>query len=680
MLSIMKLSPALQRCFFLSVACFLAICIARPCKAGEEAAIEDRLREQVGYLASDELEGRGVGTKGIDLAADYLARQFKDVGLKTDLIDGSPFQHFNVVTSSKLGEPNVLKISGPPTEPDSQPRLLELKLGEQFTPLAVGGSGKLELPLVFVGYGITAKDENYDDYAGVNVEGKAVVVLRHEPQQDNPHSAFNATDHSQYAPFSRKISNAFEHGAAAVLFVTDDFDIRKTVLDHERRWQAEVDRLAEENIKFKAIEKPTDENVKQHRQQVASAVETIRQLADQIQSAADPLLGFEGAGSGSEGRNFPVLYVRRSAMDDVIRQALGKSLAAIEQEIDTGPTPQSRALEGWRALGETKVLRQEADVKNVIAVLEGDGPHANETVVVGAHYDHLGWGGPGSAAHGVNEIHNGADDNASGTVALVEVARQIAQRGKPPGRRLVFIAFTGEERGLLGSAHYMRNPLYPLGTTVAMLNMDMVGRLDQEKLIVHGTGTANVWDEMIDRLGKEYSFQITKKPGGFGPSDHSSFYAQKIPVLHLFTGTHSDYHRPSDDVEKLNLAGMRRVTQLVAQAAIELADGPQRPEYQETKGSSFAGGGGDRPYFGSIPDFAQDKPGYALSGVTKGGPAERAGLRSGDIIVGLGESKVGNLEDFDSALRKHKAGDTVPVTVQRGAESLTIPVTLDPPK
>ena len=655
--------------------------LALQAAAEEDATIENRLREQIGYLASDDLEGRGVGTKGIDMAADFLARQFKELGLKTDLIDGTPFQHFRVVTSSKLGEPNTLQFVGPP-DTSNEPKALEMKLGEQFNPLAVGGSGKFDLPLVFVGYGITAKDENYDDYAGINVEGKAVIVLRHEPQQDNPHSAFNGTDHSHYAPFTRKISNAFEHGAAAVLFVTDEFDIRKTVRDHERRWQAEVDRLAEENEKYKAIEKPSAENLKEHREQVAKSVETIRELAERIQSATDPLLGFEGAGGGSEGRNFPVLYVRRSAMDGIIRQALGKPLAEIEQDIDKGPTPQSRALEGWRAIGETKVERQEADVKNVIAVLEGVGPHANETVIIGAHYDHLGWGGPGSgsAARDVKEIHNGADDNASGTVALVEIARQIARRGKPPGRRIVFMAFTGEERGLLGSAHYTRNPPYPLADTVAMLNMDMVGRLSEEKLIVHGTGTANVWDEMIDRLGKAYSFQITKKPGGFGPSDHSSFYAQKIPVLHFFTGTHSDYHRPGDDVEKVNVPGMRRVAQLVGEAAIELADAPQRPDYVETKGSSFAGGGGDRPYFGSIPDFAQDKPGYVLSGVTKGGPAERAGLRPGDIIVGLGESKIGNLEDFDSALRKHKAGDTVPVTVQRDNETLTLPVTLDPPK
>jgi membrane-associated protease RseP (regulator of RpoE activity) len=184
----------------------------------------------------------------------------------------------------------------------------------------------------------------------------------------------------------------------------------------------------------------------------------------------------------------------------------------------------------------------------------------------------------------------------------------------------------------------------------------------------------------VDRLGKELGFAISKKPGGFGPSDHSSFYAKKIPVLHYFTGNHKDYHRPSDDFEKLNVEGMRRVAQLVAQTAIELARAESRPTYVETKTPLAAGGGGDRPYFGSVPDFSQDQPGYALMGVTKDGPAERAGLKAGDIIVQLGQSKIGSLEDFDSALRKHKAGEKVPVVARRGNDQVQLEVVLDPPR
>jgi hypothetical protein len=637
------------------------------------------LSEAAKYLASDELEGRGVGTKGLDLAADYVAKQFREIGLKTDLFDGGPFQQFTVTTGAKLGSPNELTLLGPSGD-DGQPRKITLKLGEDFNPLAIGGSAKLDLPLVFVGYGITGKSENYDDYAGVDVKDKAVVILRHEPQQANPHSVFEGTNVSPHAPFRRKVSNAYGHGAAAVIFVTDEHEVVGNIAAARKRWQAAVDQIAEANEKFKAVKNPTDDERKKHEAQIVGLADDVKKYAEALAKAQDPLLGFDGAGrDASEGRNFPVLAVRRGAIDQVVQAVAGKSLAQLEAEIDKGPTPRSRELAGWKAVGEVAVEREESPVKNVVAVLEGEGPHADETIVIGAHYDHLGFGGTGSAAPGVHEIHNGADDNGSGTSVLLEVARQLAARGKPP-RRIVFVAFTGEERGLLGSARYVRTPPFPIDSTVAMLNLDMVGRLKDEKLIVHGTGTAKEFDALVDRLGKDYGFTITKKPGGFGPSDHSSFYGVKVPVLFFFTGSHNDYHRPTDDPDKLNVSGMRRVGEMVVDAALALAGADARPEYLDVKGDGARLGGGDRPYFGSIPDFAQDRPGYALTGVSKDGPAERAGLKGGDIIVKLGDSKVGNLEDFDTALRKFKAGDKVPVVVQRGGEELTLEVTLDPPR
>lgn len=649
-------------------------------RAEDASTIESRLSDTAKYLASDELEGRGVGTKGLDQAADYVAEQFRAIGLKTDLLDGGPFQKFKMTTGSNLGEPNSLAFVGPAAAGgSSQP--IELKLGEGFNPLAIGGSGKFDLPLVFVGYGITAKKEGYDDYEGVDVKDKAVIILRHEPQQNNPHSVFDGTDHSQYAPFRRKVSNAYEHGAAAVIIVTDDFDLKKNLAAKRDRWQVAVDEIAKANADFKAIKQPSADEWQAHVTKLRNLADDVKRYAEEIDAAADPLLPFEGAGpEGSEGRQFPVIAVRRSVLNPIIENAFGRSLAAIEQEIDKDLKPQSKQLAGWMVKGEVTVQRQEVEVRNVIGVLEGEGPHADETIIIGAHYDHLGLGGANSAAPGVKEIHNGADDNGSGTTVLLEVARQLVAQGKPP-RRIVFIAFTGEERGLVGSARYVREPLVPIDKTVAMLNLDMVGRLADEKLIVHGTGTAKEFDALVDRFGKEHGFQITKKPGGFGPSDHASFYGAKVPVLFYFTGTHTDYHRPSDDFDKLNIAGMRRVANLVAQTAEVLAKADTRPEYQEVAGDTERmGGGGDRPYFGSIPDFAQSEPGYAISGATKGSPADRGGLRAGDNIIQFGDSKVGNLEDFDSALRKYKAGDKVPVVVKRKGQEVKLEVTLDPPK
>ncbi len=649
--------------------------------ADSAAEADKRIADSAKFFADDARQGRGIGTKGLDDAADYLAEQFGSLGLNTRLFSGSAFQKFKMTTGANLGPKNTLALVGP-DDKEGKPRRIELKIGQSFNPLAIGGSGKLDAPLVFVGYGISAKDEKYDDYADIDVKDKVVVVLRHEPQQSNPHSVFDGTKNSQYAPFNRKISNAYEHGAVGVLFVNDDFDIKKSLSQLQDRWLKACEKIAERQAKFKEIKSPSEEEITKYRAELGKLIDDAKALDKQTAEAQDPVLGFNQAGGGADSgsRNMPVCFCRRAELDRVMKAALDTDLATIEKQIDKGPTPQSKPLTGWKAVGEISVDRKEAEVKNVVAVLEGDGPHAEETIVIGAHYDHLGAGGVGSLAPGSKEIHNGADDNGSGAATLVEVARLLASRGKKLPRRIVFIAFTGEEEGLIGSARYVREPLYPLESTVAMLNMDMVGRLKDEKLIVHGPGTAPELDKLVDRWGKELKFEITKKPGGFGPSDHSSFYAKKIPVLHFFTGSHSDYHRPSDDFDKLNIDGMRRVSVMVSEIAAALAEADAKPTYTETKAPAAAGGGGDRPYFGSIPDFSQDQPGYALTGVTKDGPAEKAGIKAGDIIIQLGPSKIGNLEDFDSALRKFKGGDKVPVVVKRGKEDVKVEVTLDPPR
>jgi peptidase M28-like protein/PDZ domain-containing protein len=663
--------------FPLVTAVLLAGIASRTIGAAEEAnsaaVTEHRLFESVRYLASDELEGRGVGTRGLDRAADYLAAQFSELGLKTQLVDGGPFQKFKVTTSAELGKQNHLALVGP------DGKQAGWKLGDDFDPLAIGGSATLDLPLVFVGYGITDKDNHYDDYQGVSVEGKAVIVLRHEPQQDNPHSIFNGTQNSPFAPFSRKLSNAYEHGAAAVIFVTDDYDIQHRVEQRRKVWQQALGELTEAQAAFPKIEHPTLEQTEAHRKLVEPLLTKIHEQGEKLRAEYDPLLGFTGAGSGGDGARLPAVNCRRAVLNAMFRSALNTDLAALEHEIDQGPKPRSREISGYRLVGRVSVERHEAEVKNVIAVLEGEGATADETIVIGAHYDHLGWGGDGSFVPDKREIHNGADDNASGAAALVEVARELTRREHKLPRRIVLIAFTGEERGLLGSAYYCRHPLFPLERTVAMLNMDMVGRLQDDKLIVQGVDTATEFGPIIDRLNERAGFKITRQPGGFGPSDHASFYGQKIPVMHFFTGVHKDYHRPTDDYDKINATGMRRVAEFVAETAVALAEAPGRPTYKETKPPAMLGGG-SRPYFGSIPDFSNPEPGYSISGVAQGGPADKGGLKAGDTIIRLGDSRIGNLEDFDSALRKHKGGDKVGVVVKRAGQEVTLSVTLDAPR
>lgn len=650
-------------------------------QAEDLAAVEARLSASVGYLASDDLEGRGIGSAGLDRAAQYIAEQFAALGLKTDLYQNTPYQAFSMRTGAELGPVNAAALVAPPPNDLARPERIDLKLKDDYTPLSLGGSGKIDLPLVFVGYGITAPDEHYDDYADVEARGKAVIVLRHEPQQDNPHSPFEGKQTSQYATFVRKVSNAYEHGAAAVIFCTDDHEIQDKVDRRYKRWQAALDQVGEAREKFKNVERPTAERIRLHETELAKLLDKVQEEAKKLAAEYDPVLDFQTAGEVGEGRDFPVLHCRRGVLDAAVRGALGVDLAELEKRIDNGPAPQSKELTGWRIQAEVAVLRKEAEVKNVVAVLEGAGDLADETIVVGAHYDHLGHGGSGSLSPGSSEIHNGADDNGSGTAALIEVARQLVSRPQKLPRRIVFIAFTGEESGLIGSARYVRQPPFPLDKTVAMLNMDMVGRLHDNKLILQGCNTAAEFDAMVDKLNEALDFQITRKPGGFGPSDHSSFYAKQVPVIHFFTGTHGDYHRPSDDVEKLNLEGMQRITQLVAGMAIEIAEAAQRPTYQRsTAGMPRGGGDSSRPYFGSVPDFSQDQPGYALMSVSEGGPAEKAGLKGGDIIIRLGESKIGGLEDFDSALRKFKAGDKAPVTILRDKKEQVVDVILEEPR
>jgi Tol biopolymer transport system component len=304
--------------------------------------------------------------------------------------------------------------------------------------------------------------------------------------------------------------------------------------------------------------------------------------------------------------------------------------------------------------------------RNVLALLEGSDPGlAAEVVVVGAHYDHLGHGPFGSMTPEVREIHNGADDNASGVAAMLAAAERLAA-GRRPRRSVLFLAFTGEELGLLGSAHYVANPAVSLDRKVAMLNLDMVGRLESDPLIVHGTGTAEEWDELL-RSANADGIVLSYRPEGYGPSDHTSFYARDIPVLHFFTNVHADYHRPSDDWERIDTAGVRLVAELVARVAGAVADRPAGLALVRGAGEPprQGGGGGSGAWLGTVPDFAPVEHGVRLSGVSANSPAETAGLRAGDIVIRIDDHDIKDLYALTDALRERRPGDAVTVTYVR---------------
>ncbi len=318
--------------------------------------------------------------------------------------------------------------------------------------------------------------------------------------------------------------------------------------------------------------------------------------------------------------------------------------------------------------------------RNVVAMLPGtDRRLAAEYVVMGAHYDHLGTGGFNSLAPEQHAIHNGADDNASGVAAMIDAAERLAI-GPRPRRPVVFIAFTGEEEGLLGSSHWVKQPTVPLDSVVAMLNLDMVGRLKENGLVVYGTGTAAEWEGLVtpelDRLG------ITRRsfiPDGYGSSDQTPFYMNGVPVLHFFTNTHSDYHRPGDDWEKIDVPGLHAVSELVASLARQVGSGERMaviPDVGKPEPAAAATSPGYGAYLGSIPDFSPVERGVLLGGVREGSPADLAGLRKGDVIVRLGGMDIADLYGLTDALRAHKPGDTVEIAWLRDGQTMRGTTTL----
>ncbi len=638
------------------------------------------LLSDVKYLASDALEGRGVGSKGLDLAADFIRDQFAAAGLNVTRVNGGAFQVFTMATGAKRGEPNRLTFRWPAGQ------TIELALDADFVPLSFGGTGPIAGELVFCGYGIDAPDKDesksYDDFAGIDLKGKIAVILRRAPGQADPKSRFSDGHGgvSSHAALTAKVSNAFGRGATAVLFVNDPASGRSELEQLKKRAAKIAESVAAAAEAFDAADPQAQDKVAAARQKLRDELTRYKAIkAELAQGPPDPLMKF-GYGGDESVRSIPLMQITRAACDKLLKPALKLDLTELEAAIDKNMQPHSATLAGWTAAGQATIDRTQTEVKNVIGVLDGESPRAEETIVVGAHYDHVGRGGKGSLAPGSKEIHNGADDNASGTACLIELARRLAARKQKLSRRVVFIAFTGEEIGLIGSARYTAAPVFPLEKTIAMLNMDMVGRLSGDKLTVFGTGTSPVWPGLLDRFGKACGFQLSLKPEGFGPSDHSSFYAKRIPVLHFFTGNHGDYHRPTDDWEKLNVPGMERVVALLEEIVVELAQTTEPPAYAAVTGMANTFREGSRPYFGSIPDFSVEEPGYAISGVAPGSPADRGGLKGGDRIVQFGPQKIDNLDDFDRALRKYAAGDAVDVGVRRGGETLNLKVTLGAPR
>jgi peptidase M28-like protein/PDZ domain-containing protein len=389
-------------------------------------------------------------------------------------------------------------------------------------------------------------------------------------------------------------------------------------------------------------------------------------LLDDIKFLTDDRL--QGRATGSPGADSAATYLARRFSEVGLQPAAGGWFQSFTVGRDA---PAARP-------GKTGLLG-----KNVIGILPGRDPVLrNQTVILGAHYDHLGLGGFGSLdPDSTGKVHNGADDNASGVAGLIQVAARLA--ASPPARTVVFIAFSGEELGLLGSAHYVKEPIYPVGGTLAMVNLDMVGRLRSGRLIVYGVRTAKEFPALLDSLNWYAGLDLKAQGDGYGPSDQSSFYAAKRPVLHLFTDLHEDYHRTTDDWQKINVDGLKRVADFTLGLVTALAnrrgpltfvDVPAALPAQASSPSVATPGYG--AYLGTVPDMTGAPGGVRLVGVRAGSPAEKAGLRGDDIITRIGGTETPDLQAMTDALRSHRPGETVEIVVRRGAGTTTFRATL----
>ncbi len=564
----------------------------------------NRYIADVKVLASPEFEGRGAGTKGIERATKMIAKRYKSLGLLPAGTNGY-LQPFTVTTGAKLKKDNRVSVNK-----------ATLELNKDYVPFSFSSSGTVTAAMVFVGYGASADEFQYDDYAGQDVKDKIVVVLRYEPESFAQKSGNNGL--TQHSHLITKAINARNHGAKAVIIVNG-------------------------------------------------------KLADN----EEDLLPRFGSTSGPQDSGIVLIQVKNAVADGWFKAA-GKSLADAQMQIAHSGKPNSFAFPAdLQAAIRVDIEATHARVNNVLAYLPGK---SDEYVIIGAHYDHLGHGDSNSLAPSqIGKVHPGADDNGSGTAGVLELARVLAPlKGQLP-RGILFMSFAGEELGLLGSAEWVKHPTKPLDKAVVMLNMDMVGRIKDDKVYVGGVGTGSSFKLFLEQDQPKSGFKLEYSQGGYSASDHTSFVAAKIPVLFFFSGLHSDYHKPSDTWDKINATSAAKLLNLVDELALQVDEDQTRPEFKTVVEDKPVGGGGSGygAYFGSIPDFGEIKEGVKFSDVRPGSPAAKAGLKGGDILVQFGDKPIKNLYDFTDALRRSKVGDVVKVKVLRDGQPIEAEVKLE---
>ena len=575
------------------------------------AADSNRYLADIKALTTRAMEGRGAGTKGIARAEKLIVQRYKSLGFEPAGKNGY-LQPFTVITGAKLKHHNHFTVENGTAKST-------LRMSQDFVPFSFSASGAVAAPAVFVGYGISATEFDYDDYSGLDVKDRIVVLFRHEPAGFIAKTGNSGlTIHSQLIT---KAINARNHGAKAVVF-----------------------------------------------------------LNGKLGDGEEDLLTRFGSVNGPENVGLPFVQVKNAAAE-VWFKAAGNTLADAEKAINERTKPASFAFpDSLHFSLNVEVENTRATVNNIVAYLPGK---TDEYIVVGAHYDHLGRGNFDSLAPSqIGQIHPGADDNASGTAGVLELARLFAPLKGQLQRGILFMNFAGEELGLLGSAEWVKEPTKSLDKDVAMINMDMIGRIKDEKIYIGGVGTGSTFQAILQQTKSD--FKIEYSSGGYGSSDQTSFSTKRIPVLFFFSGLHADYHKPSDTWEKINASSAAKLLDVVSNIDLQLANASEKPTFVTVvenpnphAGNPTSGGGGYGPYFGSIPDFGQIETGVKFADVKPGSPAAKAGLKAGDILMQFGDKPIKNLYDFTDALRRSKIGDVVEVTVLRDGQPLKVSVKLE---
>jgi hypothetical protein len=489
-------------------------------KKAAKAVSKKKLKKHLFYLASAELGGRQTGMPGGNKAAMYLAAQYQKAGLKPAGTEGFFQPYGPSVPRGEVKDANFMHVS----KNKKASAVTSYKYGRDFQPVSCSGVGHVEGPVIFAGYGITAPKLKYDDYAKIKAEGQVVLVLDHEPQERSPSSVFQGTKSTPHGSLLAKAKNAEAHGASALMIVADS-------LNHPK----------------------------------------LKGLPENDQMTWPPK-------KGTERVKIPVVYISKKMATQITRGGR-RNLAKLQRHIDSIGRP------GSCKLGSNPTILEISDkgpptggVKNVIAVKEGsDAKLKHEYIVISAHYDHVGRGTRQNSRGGIGQIHNGADDNASGTSGIIELARVV--KTLKLKRSVLFMSFDGEEAGLLGSKHYAANPIVPLDKIVTILNMDMISRNNPTEIFIGGMGRNKMLDACIGEISAKY--KLTLNPKGMEQylkrSDQWSFMEKGVPGLFFFGGTHPDYHTANDDPEKCNITKMKLITQVCIVFLYEIANSKKSP-------------------------------------------------------------------------------------------------------